>query len=218
MEIPTPAEQDVLALPVRARLFEALRDRRRPATTQELAAAVGRHPNTVRVQLEMLAAAGLLERRTARQARGRPRHVWAVAPGARPGNEAPQAHAQLGRWLARAIGAGHAPLADIEAGGREIGREIAPEPAGRPLAEAMRDALSALGFAPREARSAPGQICYSLDNCPYRDAVRENQPAVCSLHRGITQGLLDRLAPDARLAGFVAKDPYEAGCEIELAA
>jgi hypothetical protein len=48
--------------------------------------------------------------------------------------------------------------------------------------------------------------------------VRENQSAICTLHRGITAGLLDRLDPKARLADFVAKDPYEAGCLIEIAA
>jgi hypothetical protein len=50
----------------------------------------------------------------------------------------------------------------------------------------------------------------------YRDAVRENQPAVCTLHRGITRGLLDKLDPDARLVGFVARDPFTAGCLIDV--
>jgi predicted ArsR family transcriptional regulator len=218
MELPATSEHDVLALPIRARLFERMTELRRAATTQELARAVDRHPNTVRVQLEVLAAAGLLERRTVRQARGRPRHEWAIVPAAQPGGEAPQAHGQLARWLARALGSGGDALADIEAGGRAIGRELAPEPGARPLAKAMRDALAALGFAPREERPAPGRLCYSLGNCPYRDAVRENQAVVCALHRGITEGLLDRLAPEARLEGFVAKDPYAAGCLIDIAA
>jgi predicted ArsR family transcriptional regulator len=55
-----------------------------------------------------------------------------------------------------------------------------------------------------------------LHNCPYRDAVRENQPAVCRLHRGITSGLLDRLDPSAKVAAFIPKDPYAAGCVIDL--
>jgi len=44
--------------------------------------------------------------------------------------------------------------------------------------------------------------------------VRENQEAVCTLHRGITRGLLDVLQPQAKLAGFVPRDPYAAGCLI----
>jgi hypothetical protein len=46
--------------------------------------------------------------------------------------------------------------------------------------------------------------------------VRENQPAICGLHRGITRGLLDRVDPEATLADFVARDPFEAGCLIDV--
>ena len=56
-----------------------------------------------------------------------------------------------------------------------------------------------------------------LRNCPYREAVLQNPPAICSLHRGITLGLLDRLAPAARLTGFVPHDPRSAGCLIQVA-
>jgi len=46
--------------------------------------------------------------------------------------------------------------------------------------------------------------------------VRKNQPTICTLHKGITRGLLDVLHPDVKLAGFVPRDPDEAGCLIEL--
>ena len=216
MEIPPTSPDDVLALPIRATLFQALGDLRRPATTRELADRVGRHPNTVRVQLGQLADAGLLERRTTRQARGRPRDEWAIARGARPAGQPPQAHGQLSRWLARALGAG-GDFDRIERSGREIGHELAPEARGRGLAETMQDALTSLGFAPSRERPAPDRLRFVLGNCPYRDAVRQNQPAVCTLHRGITIGLLDHLDPEARLADFVAKDPYAAGCVIDVA-
>jgi hypothetical protein len=49
-----------------------------------------------------------------------------------------------------------------------------------------------------------------------RDAARENQPAICAPHKGITRGLLDVLAPEAKLAGFVPHDPDEAASLIEL--
>ena len=208
---------DVIDPPVRDRLFAVLEELRRAATTQELAERVGHHPNTVRVQLQRLADAGLLERRTTRQARGRPRHHWAIAAEARPRGEAPQAHRQLASWLARAI-ARPPGLEEMERLGREIGEEVAPEASGSALGEAMQDALTALGFAPRREHPAPDRLRYELRNCPYREAVRENQPAICTLHRGITSGLLQRLDPDATLAGFVPKDPYAAGCLIDIAA
>jgi hypothetical protein len=36
------------------------------------------------------------------------------------------------------------------------------------------------------------------------------------LHRGITRGLLERLDPHAELTAFVARDPYSAGCLVEI--
>jgi predicted ArsR family transcriptional regulator len=214
MDIPPTPENDVLAESIRARIFQALVALRRPATTQELAALVNRHPNTVRVQLQRLADAGLLERRRAPQARGRPRQEWAIAAAVRPAGRRPDAQAQLSRWLARAIGRS-GRLEEIEKAGREIGREIAPESRGRPVVDALHDALSALGFAPEQQR-LNGDVRYVLGNCPYRDAVAQNQPVVCMLHRGMTKGMLDRLDRTARLADFVAKDPYEAGCLIDV--
>ena len=215
MDIAPRSDDDVLAAPIRAQLFAALAGLRRPASTRDLAAQVGRHENTTRLQLQRLADAGLIERRTEPQARGRPRHTWAILPDARPGGAAPEAHADLSRWLARALRDGHA-LSDVEAAGREIGRGLAPERGATGVRQAMQDALTALGFAPRgEATGADG-LRYVLCNCPYRDAVAENQPVICTLHRGMTRGLLDRLAPQRRLTAFVAKDPFTAGCLIEL--
>jgi hypothetical protein len=51
---------------------------------------------------------------------------------------------------------------------------------------------------------------------PYRDSVRANPEVVCSLHRGITEGLLAGLAPGSRLAGFEPRDPDRACCLVEV--
>jgi hypothetical protein len=59
-------------------------------------------------------------------------------------------------------------------------------------------------------------VTYCLRNCPYRDAVRENPAAICALHKGITRGLLDVLAPQAKLIEFVPHNPDRAGCLIEV--
>jgi predicted ArsR family transcriptional regulator len=219
MDLSTPLpEDDVLSAPIRARLFTALAALRRPATTEELARQVRRHPNSARAQLRRLADAGLLECRIERQKRGRPKHLWAILPTARPGGDAPQAHSDLSRWLTRAIRP-REQLAELEAAGREIGRDLAPEAHGRSLRDAMQDALTALGFAPHaEPAGEEEGLRYVLGNCPYRHAVAENPHVVCTLHRGITQGLLDRLHPQSRLTGFVARDPFAAGCLIEFAA
>jgi len=215
VDLPIAASaDDPLAQPTRARLFALLSELKRPVGTAELAERVGLHPNGVRLHLERLREAGLVERTRPRQAVGRPRDAWTVAPGARPGNRAPSAYADLGRWLARAITPGPRRLRDIEATGREIGRELAPARDGS-LTETLESTLTALGFQPR-LQPADSGVTFCLDNCPYRDAVRENQEVVCTLHRGLTRGLLDVLEPEAKLAGFVPRDPDKAGCLIEL--
>jgi predicted ArsR family transcriptional regulator len=209
------ADRDVLALPLRAELFEALAALCRPATTQELAERVGRHHNTVRKQLQRLVAAGLVERRVVAQVRGRPRDTWVVAPDATPRGRAPDGHAQLSRWLARVL-TGPGDLESIEAAGRRIGRELGEGANGRPVAESMLDALAALGYMPSREPLGPDGLRFVLRNCPYREAALENPPAICTFHRGLTRGLLDRLRPGARLSAFVAKDPRPAGCVVEL--
>lgn len=209
------APDDVLAQPTRAGLFALLGELKRPVGTVELAQRLDLHPNGVRIHLERMAQAGLVERARDRQPRGRPRDAWTIAPGAQPGGEAPSAYQDLGRWLARAIRSPRGGLRGIEETGREIGREIAPTgTAADP--EAFNTSLSALGFKPTVERHDGERVTFCLGNCPYRDAVRENQPAVCALHKGITRGLLDVLHPDVKLAGFVPHDPDQAGCLIEL--
>jgi predicted ArsR family transcriptional regulator len=76
--------------------------------------------------------------------------------------------------------------------------------------------LGALGFQPERAAQDADRVTYRLRNCPYRAVVRERQPLVCGLHRGITRGLLDAIDPKTRLTGFEPKDPDVAGCLVEV--
>jgi predicted ArsR family transcriptional regulator len=211
-----PAPIDALAQPTRARLFALLGELRRPAGTDELARRLGLHPNGVRLHLERMEEGGLVLRERERQARGRPRDTWSISPHAQPGGDPPTAYANLGRWLVRAIAAGATRVRDVEATGRQIGRELAPESTGPSPEERIHDVLVAMGFQPRRQFDPEGTLTYCLDNCPYRAVVRERQSVVCGLHRGLTRGLLDEIDPKTRLSAFVPKDPDAAGCEITL--
>lgn len=206
----------VLAQPTRARLFAALGELRRPAGTEELAALLDLHPNGVRTHLERMLAAGLVTREREKQARGRPRDRWAISATATPGGERPSAYAELGRILVRAMTAMRVPLRELEAAGREIGRDLAPQDTGAPPEERLHDALVGLGFQPTREHAEGDRLTYCLGNCPYRDVVSERQPLVCALHRGLTRGLLDEIDPAARLAGFRIEPPETAGCRIEV--
>lgn len=205
---------DPLSQPTRARLFTELRELRRAASTEELAGALGLHVNGVRRHLEQLEAAGLLERRRTRHGRGRPRDEWAIAPDADPAGERPQAYTELSSWLARAIPPSPGRLRQVESTGRQIGRELAPAGA-EDVATGVGDVFAALGFRPAIEPVGEAGFCCTLGSCPYRDSVPENPEVICALHRGITRGLLDELAPEARLERFEPHDPQRAGCVVE---
>lgn len=216
MDVNEVAPDDVLAQRTRARLFALLAELRRPVGTAELADRLVLHPNGVRIHLERMEAAGLVRRARETRGRGRPRDAWVIAPGAEPGGRAPTGYHDLGRWLARALRVQPADLRSVERTGREIGRELAPGTTASGI-DVLMASLTALGFQPEIAQSGDaGGASLCLNNCPYADAVHENQPVVCALHRGVTRGLLDVLLPDATLASFVPRDPDEAGCVVEL--
>lgn len=212
--VPTTADH-VLAQPTRARLFALLTELRRPAGTVELAERLRLHPNGVRIHLERMQQAGLVQRTQARAARGRPPDTWMITPTAEPGGRPPRAYQDLGRWLARALNTHPDELRRIEETGQQIGRELAPAGAERDP-NAFMTLLTTLGFQPAIEHRENGRVSFCLHNCPYVDAVHENQPAICALHRGMTRGLLEIIRPDAQLVDFVPHDPDEAGCTIEL--
>ena len=215
VDLPTKPD-NVLAQTTRGQLFSVLGELRRPASTEELAERLRLHPNGVRVHLDRLHDAGFVTRTRERQARGRPRDQWSISPEAQPGGDPPSAYADLGRWLVRAIAASNTRVRDIEATGRQIGRELAPTNDSAAAEEQMHGALVALGFQPTRELNSSGTLTYRLGNCPYRDAAHERQQVVCGLHRGVTRGLLDAIDPKTKLTGFVPNDPYQAGCLIEL--
>lgn len=215
MDLPVKTD-DALGQPTRARLFDLLGELKRPAGTQELAERLDLHPNGVRLHLERMREAGLVVRERSKQARGRPRDMWLIAPDASPGGDPPTAYADLGRWLARAIEPGDTTLERLERTGRQIGRTLAPDGGSASTEEKLRASFVALGFQPHRCDSGDGELAYRLCDCPYRDAVSERQEVVCMLHRGLTHGLLDELAPGAELTGFVPRDPYEAGCLVKV--
>src|SRR5688572_4970441 len=114
------AADQVLWQPTRARLFDLLGTLRRPTFTEELAERLGLHRSGVRVHLERLEAAGMVERHRVRQARGRPRDAWSISPAAQPGGRRPAAYAELAGWLAGAISARPGRLREVEAAGRRL--------------------------------------------------------------------------------------------------
>jgi predicted ArsR family transcriptional regulator len=205
----------LLAQSTRRRLFALFAELGGSASTEQLADRLAMHPNGVRTQLARMEAAGLLVRRRVPQRRGRPRDEWAVSPTAPATDDDPEAYRALARWLARSIPATPGRLRDVERTGLEIGRELAQGADAAPE-QVMEDLLAALGFRPQVVRRRAGRLSCRLRSCPYRDSVRLNQAVICTLHRGLTRGVLDQVAPTATLTRFVPHDPDRAGCEIDV--
>jgi predicted ArsR family transcriptional regulator len=217
MDLPEPDDRnDVLAQPTRRRVFALLVELGGRAYVDDLAAGLDMHPNGVRVHLSHLLDAGLVTRRPVRRGPGRPRDQWAVAPAARPGGEPPESYRPLARWLAAAIPTTPERLNEVESAGRTIGRTM-KTPADATPGEVIVDALAAAGFQPQVTDGDEEHWTCRLTNCPYRESAVENPHVVCALHRGITLGLLDQVAPSATLERFVPHRPDEAGCEIAIA-
>lgn len=212
----TSAVDDVLTQPTRARLFGLLAELRRPAATDELARILELHPNGVRQHLEILAKAGMVVREQEKVGRGRPRDVWAIDPEAKPGGSSPTGYAELSRWLVQAIRGGDVDPERIEERGREIGAELADRGGHADPEVRFHDALAAMGFNPSREAGRGDRMTYCLNNCPYRDAAVEQQTVICSLHRGITSGLLESIDPETEMTAFVIKNPEHAGCRIDV--
>jgi predicted ArsR family transcriptional regulator len=210
---------DPLSQPTRARIFEHLCYLRRPATVTELAQTLGLHPNGVRLHLDRMVRAGLLKRDHLARGHGRPPYRWSVAEDALPAGRPPTAYRELAQWLVQLVSADSHGVERVHQTGREIGKTLAPnDPDGLAPNQTLGAVFSAMGFRPTQTNDpSAGCVTFCLCNCPYREAVHKNQTLVCELHKGITEGLVEALAPDAELAEFVAKDPETAGCLVEIA-
>ncbi len=205
----------LLAQPTRAQLFAAIRDLGGEATTEQLARELDLHVNGVRRHLDLMRAGGLLARARRKHGRGRPRDVWSIAAAADGADRPDENYADVARWLARSFPAAPAALRLVEETGREVGRELADED-DRSLPAGIARAFSALGFQPLVRAGADGALRCELGNCPYRASARENADVVCRLHRGMTEGLIERLDPSSTLTSFEPADPDEAGCRFEV--
>ena len=190
MDLPPTATDDPLAQPTAIRLFEALTEARHPLTTEEAAERAGVHPNSARLHLGRLAAAGLVEDGL-RPRRPRPAAQDLEGRERRPHRRPPARRVPRARAVARPLGR--------RDGGRP-GRDPRPGPEDRPrdrrrVGERRRSggprrlaAGDGLLAAPRAERATT--TCFTLCNCPYRDVAESNIEVICTLHLGIAEGIV----------------------------
>jgi predicted ArsR family transcriptional regulator len=177
-----------------------------PVSVAELTHELGCNHNAVRQHLARLLEAGLVaELLEDRTTPGRPRLMYTATARPNP-------YARLARLLLVARRDGCSP----RAAGRRAGR--AEVPAGLEQSDRL-DALDVLeadaashGFSPRRVGRGRGTEIV-LDVCPFADLAAFDPATVCALHRGLAEGLVERVG-GAEVETFVANEPYRAGCRI----
>ncbi|MDQ2660786.1 MAG: hypothetical protein M3Y52_02805 [Actinomycetota bacterium] len=183
-----------LAPRTRRQVLDAVAQSEHPVDALTIATALELHVTTVRFHLDQLEAAQLVQRAEgAEKRRGRPR-IRYVAVRIEDSRE------QLIDVLAGA-------LSQRDDGGRarsvEAGRRWADELLPRVSSsdtgvdgvdgvETLVDVLDGLGFDPVPV----DESTIELRACPFRTAAREHPQVVCSVHRGLVEGILEQRGSD----------------------
>ena len=196
-----------LADDTRYRLYRYLGLSGRPVSVRELSRRLALHPNTVRPHLRRLEEAGLVSREVRKgQAVGRPQTLYQAI-------EATTGEGRDYRLLAEMLSGLFRERREIQrAAGlaREWGQYLIARrgakpgvrlPAGRNLA-LLQEAMAAAGFDPRFRRQGRKAVEVNLRMCPFRDLLDEHRDLVCTLHRGLVEGMLAGLKPPMALKEF----------------
>jgi predicted ArsR family transcriptional regulator len=196
-----------LADDTRYRLYRYIGLAGRPVSVREISRRLSLHPNTIRPHLRRLEEAGLVSRELRKSTSvGRPQTLYSA--GEAEGQE----------------GVGHRMLAEILCGlvrtarQREQARELARQwgaylvaqggpkpgirlPARRNLA-LLQESMSRAGFDPRFRREGGAEVEVTLRDCPFRDLAEDYRDVVCTLHRGLVEGMLTGLKPAMAVRQF----------------
>ena len=195
-----------LADDTRFRLYRYLRLVDRPVAVREMARRLSLHENTLRPHLRRLEEAGLVAHQVRKSASvGRPQTLYrAVQPSGDEGRDfrllaemlAGLLHSR--REIERATGLAREWGGYLVAqGGPKPGVRL---PARQNLAR-LQDAMARAGFEPR-FRRAGTSVEVSLRHCPFRELADDHRELVCSLHRGLVEGMLGGLKPPLALREF----------------
>lgn len=202
-----------LADPSRARILAELSDQG-PLDARELADRVGLHVNTVRVHLNALAEAGLVESETLPpQGRGRPRVAYRA--GAAAGDEGGRRYRLLAEILTALVARfGPDAAEELEEIGEAWGHYLvdAPPPyaelADEDAVERLVGLLAEIGFQPHIEESGRGRRIL-MRPCPFLELARAHQDVICPIHLGLMRGALAELGARTRatkLEPFVRQD------------
>jgi predicted ArsR family transcriptional regulator len=200
----------------RYQLYRELAGSPRPLGAPQLAERLGLHANTVRMHLERMREAGLVEVEPVHRGTvGRPQHVYALASGAPGLDFDPPAHAVLAGLLAAMAERLGGDRSDAEETGRAWGKEAARRTRSGSCVSVLVNQLTQLGFDPAVERDG-ASTKVSFLQCPFRDLAEAYPELVCNLHRGICSGALEQAGGGSMEHFSTLYDPDP--CHVRVAA
>lgn len=203
-----------LADPSRARILAELADGGQ-LDARELAGRVGLHVNTVRVHVNALAEAGLVESETLPpRGRGRPRVAYRTTAAA--GDTGGRRYRLLAEILTGLVARfGPEAAEQLEEIGEDWGHYLVdgPPPSAQlsddEAVERLVALLAELGFQPEFMQDARGRRRIEMRPCPFLELARAHQDVICPIHLGLLRGALAELDASTRatkLEAFVEPD------------
>ncbi|TAM69538.1 MAG: ArsR family transcriptional regulator [Microbacteriaceae bacterium] len=228
MTTPREDQHAALASRIRREVLSALIAAQKPLDAAAIAARFDIHVTTARFHLEHLERAGLVTRSAQRAGgRGRPRILFEAVRMQRDDEALRQLSEVLVDALAHDSDGGRRRARDA---GERWAASYADETAdqGVDAAKPIVRIFEQLGFEPElgfesELGLEPTPVdagaarVINLHGCPFRDLAAEYPDVVCSAHRGLLEGALNRLGHDrdnATLRPFV--EPHL--CQVRLLA
>ncbi len=198
-----------LADDTRYRLYRYIGLAGRPVSVRAFSRRLSLHPNTLRPHLRRLEEAGLISREVRKSASvGRPQTLYSIR---QTEGEEGRDYRLLAEMLcglvggSRQLGRAHDLAAQwgsylVAQGGPKPGVRL---PAGRNLA-VLQEAMAHAGFDPRFRRiqGSGSSIEVTLRDCPFRDLADDHRELVCTLHRGLIEGMLSGLKPPLAIKEF----------------
>jgi predicted ArsR family transcriptional regulator len=186
-----------LADETRYAVYRELASSPAPLSAPELADRLGVHANTVRLHLERLRDAGLIDAEAIHRGTvGRPQHLYFLAPDAPSLGFDPPAHALLAGLLAALAEQVGADPDDAIDTGHAWGTAAGRRTRSRSCVRALAGELERLGFEPAVAPgdgTSEGGVRIDFLHCPFRELAEAYPELVCNLHRGLCEGIVDQV-------------------------
>lgn len=199
--------------PTRHSIFVYLRDAEAPVGVAELTEHFGLNHNAIRQHLSHLVEAGLVLSELGPPAGpGRPPRLYRTTADASERWGGPSPYEELSMMLLELLSSGRSPR-EV---GREAGRRLAATHGVSEGAIEVLDAVARrMGFEPRVKRTSTG-VELVLDRCPFVGPAEAAPEVVCSLHRGLAEGIAEHAPDEAIVDDVVRRPPRDAGCRIKV--